>query len=347
MIENIMLLKELSQSYTREGLDILQALRAWKESNLSPESIRNQVYYDVKIKVSSAEAHDLHKAGAMITRHGFKLEDFGISDKNTSGLVPDGTLSSNYQKKDKNWGGTDIEAKEYSVSKGRSELIPENIVNRDKIKFTPSVRMSMEKVDNNLYRSKTAAKYWMLKNKKGDDGKEELYLVAVNDSSDELSRKEARYKFAADSIDTDKQTPLTTDTDIPVSPDTNNSIETTPKVDTPIIDKKPEVSTNNNLKESPDSIKPSIENNLEETKTPSIDINKSKDISTPEGLANEAINIIKSGNPDGITKLRSSIGDELVDGLIKKFSDLQGSPADIFGKIFGDNKPEGVSNNAI
>jgi len=191
------IMEELSQRYSREGLDFIDALKTWKKANLNSESIRDQIYYDINEKITSGEAKELHVASDKIANYGFKLEDFGMAEKVPAGMVPDGTYKTTENPRmNKDWGGAKVEAKDYEFSKGREDLIPENIKNRDKVVFTPSVRMSMIKVENNVYRSKTAAKYWTLKEKMGEDGNKVVYLVAIEDSPEEILKKEARYKIA-------------------------------------------------------------------------------------------------------------------------------------------------------
>jgi hypothetical protein len=194
------IVEELSQRYTRDGLDFISALKTWRKANLNSENIRDQVYDDIGERLTSGEAKELHIASDKIANYGFKLEDFGMADKVPSGMVPDGTYkTTDNPRMNKNWGGAKVEAKDYEFSKGREDLIPANIKNRDKVVFSPSVRMSVFKVDNNIYRSKTAAKYWTLKEKVGEDGNKVMYLVAIDDSPEDIQVKEARYKIAQDS----------------------------------------------------------------------------------------------------------------------------------------------------
>ena len=51
----------LSNKYSSNGMNIKQALDVWKESNLSPEQIREQISFDVREKISSEDAHLLYK----------------------------------------------------------------------------------------------------------------------------------------------------------------------------------------------------------------------------------------------------------------------------------------------
>ena len=177
---NIELLQKLSNKYAQADLNFMQALRTWKESNLSPEMIREQVNFDIRYRLSAANARDLHLAGSKMKNYGFKLEDFGIADNYDSKLVPKDTLKSDFSPRKTQFGGMVVQPKDYEISEGRTELLPDNIKNKEKIKFTPTVRMSVEKIGDNLYRSKTAgSKYWTLKEKVGEDGNKAMYLVAV------------------------------------------------------------------------------------------------------------------------------------------------------------------------
>jgi hypothetical protein len=166
----------LSQKYASKDLDLMQAIRIWKESRISPEGIRDQVRYDIGMKINSADAKTLYRMGSELEKGDKKLEEFGMSKGNENN---DPFFGVNYANQNKNYGGMEAVAKVYPVSKGREELLPDNIRNRDKIKFTPSIRKAFERVSENIYRDKYAAKYWTLKEKMGEDGKKAIFLVAV------------------------------------------------------------------------------------------------------------------------------------------------------------------------
>jgi hypothetical protein len=74
-------------------------------------------------------------------------------------------------------------AKDFEVSKGRDDLIPENI-KENKIKLSPAIRQSMERVGQNLFLDRKAKKYWTLKEKVGDNGSKAVYLVAVEEDAE-------------------------------------------------------------------------------------------------------------------------------------------------------------------
>jgi len=146
------LLASLDNSYSKASLDLLQALRAWKEARLTPDDIKDQVLSDTGKKITAVEARELHHIGTV--------------------------LQYDY----------DSIAKQFEVSKGREDLIPENI-KENKIKLSPAIKMSMEKVGENLYRHKTAKTYWTLKEKMGDNGDKAVFLVAIDDPEEGQTKK--------------------------------------------------------------------------------------------------------------------------------------------------------------
>ncbi len=156
------LLYQLQASYTKENLDLMGALKVWREANLSPSAIRDQVRNDIGRGITAAEAAELYHIGE--------------------------SMKSDY----------DTFAKQYEVSKGRDDLIPPAVKDRS-IKLTPSIKMSMERVGQNMFRDKVAKTYWTMKEKIGDDGSKSIFLVAI-DEPDE--KKEAssggRIKTAAE-----------------------------------------------------------------------------------------------------------------------------------------------------
>jgi len=54
-------LKEIYYKYAKEGLELKDILKVWKEEKLSPERIRRVVASDTGIKVSSGDAKFLYK----------------------------------------------------------------------------------------------------------------------------------------------------------------------------------------------------------------------------------------------------------------------------------------------
>ena len=147
------LIQGLGNKYATEGLDLFKALRAWKESKLTPDGIRDQVRFDVGKVITAADARELYHIGS--------------------------AMKYDY----------DTIAKEFEVSKGRDDLIPDNI-KQDKIKLSPAIRQSMERIGQNLYRDKKAKKYWTLKEKVGDDGQKAIYLVAVEEVAEKKIARE-------------------------------------------------------------------------------------------------------------------------------------------------------------
>lgn len=166
----------LSQKYATQDLDLTQALRIWRENRLSPENIRDQIRYDTGVRINSADAKMLYKLGSEVEKGDKKLEEFGMAKGNENN---DPFYGVNYANQNKNYGGMEAVAKDFAVSKGREDLLPDNIRNQNRIKFTPSIRRAFERVSEHVYRDKYAAKYWTLKEKIGEDGKKAVYLVAI------------------------------------------------------------------------------------------------------------------------------------------------------------------------
>lgn len=155
---NKVLLNNLTQRYTKEGLDFIKALHIWKESNFTPDTIRDQVISDIGREITAADAQELYRVGSEL-----KDEYTAI-------------------------------AKPFEVSKGREDLIPDNIKGEDKARIlSPSIRMSMDKVGPNLYRDKKAMTYWTMKEKMGDNGEKVVFLVAIEEP-DEAKKKVAGYR---------------------------------------------------------------------------------------------------------------------------------------------------------
>jgi hypothetical protein len=166
----------LSKKYAEEELDLDKALKIWREARLSPENIREQIQNDVGVHISSIDAKELYKLGEAKVSAETSLKDYGIVEGTD---YKDPFYAINYSNQNKNYGGMEVVAKDYDVSKGRDDLLPPNIKNSKKIKVTPKIRHAFERVGENLYRDKTAAKYWTLKEKVGEDGKKSVYLVAI------------------------------------------------------------------------------------------------------------------------------------------------------------------------
>jgi len=144
---NKLTLHQLNLKYASEGLDLLKAVRAWKDLQFTPDSIRDQVRNDVGTTITASDARELYHLGS--------------------------SMKYDY----------DAMAKPYEVSKGREKLIPDNIKNEQR-KLSPAVKMSMERLGQNLYRDKKAKTYWTLKEKVADNGEKAVYLVAIEEPDD-------------------------------------------------------------------------------------------------------------------------------------------------------------------
>lgn len=135
------LLHTLNNVYGNEGLDFMKALRVWKEARLTPQMIKDQIHNDVQQKVSLAEAMSLHKIGTSLIMG---------SDPNILNNKED--ASDIYQK--------------MSTSK--------------QMKLTPNVRATLQRVGQNLFRTKRANIYWKIDMKNTDDGQQVPYLVRID-----------------------------------------------------------------------------------------------------------------------------------------------------------------------
>lgn len=144
---NKLTLHQLNLKYASEGLDLLKAIRAWKDLQFTPDSIRDQVRNDVGTTITASDARELYHLGS--------------------------SMKYDY----------DAMTKPYEVSKGREKLIPDNIKNEQR-KLSPAIKMSMERLGQNLYRDKKAKTYWTLKEKVADNGEKAVYLVAIEEPDD-------------------------------------------------------------------------------------------------------------------------------------------------------------------
>jgi hypothetical protein len=181
-------IKLLSQKYAEEDLDLDKAIQVWKEARLAPENIREQVQNDVGVRISALDARELYKLGETKQT---ALKEFGMAEGDEKNCP---FYAINYSNQNKNYDGMEVIAKDYDVSEGRSDLIPFNLKNSKKIKVTPKIRKAFDRVGENLFRDKFAAKYWTLKEKIGEDGKKSVYLVAIETPDSQI--KHANIKEA-------------------------------------------------------------------------------------------------------------------------------------------------------
>jgi len=140
-------LHQLNIKYSSEGLDLIKAVRAWKDLQFTPDSIRDQVRSDVGTTITAEASRELYHLGSSM-KHDY-----------------------------------DAIVKPYEISKGREKLIPENFKNEQR-KLSPAIRQSMERLGQNLYRDKKAKTYWTLKEKVADNGDKAIYLVAIEEPDD-------------------------------------------------------------------------------------------------------------------------------------------------------------------
>jgi len=134
------LLVNLNKRYASENLDFMEALRVWKRARLNPDAIRQQIGNDIGVRVSFAEAKHLHKISRDVVS-GHIEEDFGI---------------------------------DYATE------ILNKMSHHKRIKLTPSVREAVERVGQNLFRTKRANVLWKIDMKYTDDGQEVPYLIRID-----------------------------------------------------------------------------------------------------------------------------------------------------------------------
>jgi len=147
-------LHKLNIKYASEGLDLLKAVRTWKDLKFSSDDIRNQVLSDIGMHLADGSAQELYHLGAAM-----KCDYDSIN-------------------------------KPYEVGKGREKLLPDNIKNKS-VKLSPAIKMSMERVGQNLYRDKKAKTYWTMKEKVADNGEKVIFLVAIEEQDDDVKKTAA------------------------------------------------------------------------------------------------------------------------------------------------------------
>lgn len=176
-------LERISRTYNRKNLDFDKAIEVWSDNKLSSMDIQAIVASDINELISSDEANELFKISSESKKSEKSLSAYGIvekdSDINKSAESFMNEHKDSFIQNQEPMEGNKELVKPYKVSEGSSDLLPYNIKNRDKLKFTPSTRMAMEKIGENLYRDKIASKFWTLKERIGDDGSKQIYLVAV------------------------------------------------------------------------------------------------------------------------------------------------------------------------
>jgi len=133
------LLTDLNYKYSKQNLELTEALKVWKEANLNPTMIRAQIKDDINYNISLADAKSIQKIGSQIIDNMESLL-YGEDYTNT-------TL--------------------------------EKLKNQNSIKFTPPVRASVERIGQNLYRTKRAGILWKIDMKVMDNGEQIPYLVRV------------------------------------------------------------------------------------------------------------------------------------------------------------------------
>lgn len=133
-------LNELNNRYSNSDLDFIEALKVWKQAGLTPDSIRSQVRNDVGKVVSFAEAKVLHKIGSDLI---MSHEDIKLSNE-----IENITLG--------------------------------NMMDKRSLRLTPSIRASVERIGQNLFRTKNASMLWKIDMKYTDDGQQIPYLVRVD-----------------------------------------------------------------------------------------------------------------------------------------------------------------------
>lgn len=148
------LLQQLNTKYAKADLDLTLALKVWKEAKLTPQDIRDQVRNDVGQRVTVAEAKTLYKMGSQLQ------------------------LNNNYINQ--------LFNQEEAISD-----IHQRMASHKTIRLTPNVRASIEKIGQNLFRTKRANILWKIDMM--IDGDSQIpYLVRVDttEASDEDTKRE-------------------------------------------------------------------------------------------------------------------------------------------------------------
>jgi len=147
------LLYNLNNKYAKADLDLSLALKVWKEARLVPQDIKDQVRNDVGQRISLAESKILYKIGSQLK----------INSSYSENLFGEETVSDVQQK----------------MSSQKS------------VRLTPNVRASIEKVGQNLFRTKRANILWKIDMM--EDGENQIpYLVRIDttEASDEDNKRE-------------------------------------------------------------------------------------------------------------------------------------------------------------
>lgn len=148
------LLHNLNNKYAKADLDLTLALKVWKEAKLTPQDIRDQVRNDVGQRVTVAEAKTLYKMGSQLK------------------------LNSNYI--------SQLFNQEEKISD-----IHQRMASHRTIRLTPNVRASIEKIGQNLFRTKRANILWKI-DMMVDGDTQVPYLVRIDttEASDEDTKRE-------------------------------------------------------------------------------------------------------------------------------------------------------------
>lgn len=140
-------IRRLSKAYGNAGLSLSEAVNVWAKEGMTIDAVQKQIFSDVGIEVAEKSAEYLVKTGC-------------------------GTPSYSEIVNSKRPFDADKKKKTPEMSTREPEMV----------KLNSKTRNDVIKVGNQLYRSKSAKKYWALKEKVGENGKKELYLVAIEDA---------------------------------------------------------------------------------------------------------------------------------------------------------------------
>lgn len=140
------LMYKLGKIYSKSDLDIVEAVKIWKQARLNPTNIRDQIQNDVGVRVSLAESKTLHRLGSDLIM-GLENLDFG---------------------------------------KAYAHDILQKMMTKNSIKLTPAVREAVERVGKNMYRTKRANNVlWKVDVRQTDDGQQIPYLLRLENAESE------------------------------------------------------------------------------------------------------------------------------------------------------------------
>lgn len=143
------ILSSLNQKYVRADLDLTEAIKVWKTANFSPTRIQDQVRNDIGYKLSLAEAKVLHKVGSDLL---YKSDTVDFRTEYVNAYL-------------------------------------EKFEQKKAVQLTPLIKESIEKIGQNLYRSKKASILWKMDMRDMEDGTKKPWLIRVTVDDNDNEKK--------------------------------------------------------------------------------------------------------------------------------------------------------------